>query len=648
MAVPETMAWLKAILKIVVIIAFGIVLFMFNHVAGLAAFLYGYFSMPTKYSIKRPFKAAQAWLRLFVAGCIVGVIFLTFSTAGGALSSASFSLAVLSIAFFFVFPHREESAEVESFAGGETGVGKLFARAYGGKGWKSGESIGKYIFIGLFVAGVILSASAFMSLTGWLSNIVWAIILLTGIGGALAGRASRPMMGLLMIGVMMFAFSFAYTETVGRIMFGYWWPQIESGVNFIIEPIMGMFRSAQSMWDDATLLATCPQCYYQRQLIKQQAASSSEGSTSSLTFSDFRLIPENIEPVLEIDRSKSIPTITEKSGGRNAVYVQVSNTGEFAAEDIRIVLPEPKIGVKKSYYEGAVLSEVLPSPVGAGKVTVQSCPGGEKTTDGCIWSGLAYPGAVHMATFQIDWGKDIFGLDKGLAEWYKHKDTRMIVFTYGGEAIPVKPEARFSYWVNVIYPMRVMNSDALDAALIAKRVDLATQVAKYSGGPLKASLWAPLQPLRSGEKTVVTASLENTETGDVRDVNYCIYVPKIGNNIQPPENIAGVTEITDSDALMADPRIIPNNLLCVPQQNTSIVRCHISSIPASAHCGEGDLNCNLKRCSFYVNYDIGDSTEKTFSITGAAKYLYYVATSKTAVVAATSAEQAAVQTGAGG
>lgn len=609
----EGMLWIKAIFKIIVILAFGIVLFMFNHVLGLAALLYGYFSLPMKYSIKKPFKAAQAWLRLIIAGSIVGVIFLTFSTAGGALSGAAWSLAILSIAFFFVFPHREEPAEVEGFAGG-----KWLGMAYGGKGFKSGEAAGRYIFIGLFIVGVLINIAPFMALTGWLQGIVWAILFICGVGGALAGRATRPMMGLLMIGIMMFAFSFAYTETVGRVMFGYWWPQIESGVSFIAQPLTTAYRGLQDMWTDTTLLATCPQCYYQRQLIKQQAAASAEGTTSSLSFSDFRLLPsEMIEP-----------TLSPKSGGKSAVYLQVSNAGEFAAENLKVTLPTPLIKVKKSVVAGAVTTEVLNTPVSAGKVTVQSCSGGEvlATKDGCIWNGLTYPGGVRMATFQIDWDSMFTATNT---------EKSMTYFIYSGETVPISPKISFNYFVNVIYPIRVMKSDALDAALIAKRIDLTEQIAKYSGGPLKASLWTPLQPLRSGEKTVVTASLENTQDGDVQQVNYCIYVPKVGNNMPVPENIAG--------SIIGDGDRMASGTGCEPQQGTWVAKCYWNEIKSQVHCGD-DVTCNIKRCSFYVSYDIGDNTERTFSFNGVASYGYSIEGGKNIVVTAASAEQAAGRT----
>ncbi len=619
MPVPQGVMWLKAIAQTCFIVSLGLILFTFNHLLGMIVLFAGYFSLPVTYTVKRPFKAAQAWLRLVVGGFAAFAMLLTFMLGGISVLSGTVSVGMFFItwAFLMVLPERKEGTTVPFNQWAGAAGAKAIATMYGFSAQMGPERFGKLLFFILWVIGFIFSMPMFIGVPGWLSGVTLAFLLIGLVAGIFAGRAARPAIGMFLIVLMLFSFSYAYTETMGRVIFGYWWPQVQSAVAPVYEQVMQQFRNIQSMWEDTTLLATCPQCYYQRQLIRQQAAASAEGSVSSLTFTDFRVIPsEMIEPVTE-----------PKGGGKSVVYLQVENTGEFAADGVTITIQPPQTKVTKCVFNGAVTTEVKPKDA-AETINVTTCSGGTPTANkrGCRWDGLSYPDTVRMATFEIKW-------NDFLADCATDPETQMQYFIYGGETVTLRPEVTFNYFVNVIYPMRVMNGASLDAALIGKSVSLTEQIAKYSGGPLKASLWTPLQPLRSGDKNIVTASLENTQDGDVKGAEYCIYLPKVGPNLEIPDNVAGAV-IGDGDA-----NVEVGN--CGLEPGTWVVSCSMGDIRAQANCPETNLNCNIKRCSFYAFYDIGDSTERTFNLRGVSTYRYTVKDSKDMMVAAASAEQAA-------
>lgn len=187
------------------------------------SFIY-YFSLPVSYKVTQPFKMIEAWFRIGVGMLIAFFIYMAFAGTYQAIS-----LALMSIAFFCTsFPRHKEAPE-------ETGVVRLEIPKLAGVSSNQAEMFLKIIFSLFMIPALIFSGVGIG--TSSLQIIFEAVWLLSFFGGWTAGSEGRPALGILMIGITLFVFTFTATGVMGQAIFGYWWPQVESTGEAVFGPL---------------------------------------------------------------------------------------------------------------------------------------------------------------------------------------------------------------------------------------------------------------------------------------------------------------------------------------------------------------------------------------------------------------------------
>ena len=291
--------YVKSMIKLVAIFFAATELILFYPSAALIFLFIVYFTMPTFYYRSEPFKAAEAWMRMLVGYLISVIMFYIFS--GKSLSILSFiiapgelfgsiiagnpnpasSLALLALAFFATTPRVSEREGVNFTIEIKNKDIRKVVDGLGGAAAGAGtEFAGNLLFLMLvLLAGIPM-------ITGWVTGnfqiifgIIWIISMIMGWFG---GREGRPYIGIFVIAISFFAFAFSFTGTFGQAIFGAFWPQIYSVGSQVFGPLGEGFSSAGQGLSDAWLLLTCPSCYYQQQLVKQQqlAGTIKEGGTT--------------------------------------------------------------------------------------------------------------------------------------------------------------------------------------------------------------------------------------------------------------------------------------------------------------------------------------------------------------------------------
>jgi len=553
----------------------------------LAISFFYYFTLPVSYKTTQPFKMMEAWFRLGVGGLIGWFMFLAF--AG---TSQAMSLTLMSLAFFCTsFPrHREaepsEQGEVrvdvnlipkvggairnlrENFGGYSENILNIvflilmtLSLTYAGVGLSLNFSAA--IFATMFFAGLLLiiNVSAnhvmlvivgatvlFAAIYGGFSGdmiqiiflAVWELSVISGLAG---GKESRPAMGIMMILMTLFVFSFTATGVMGQAVFGYWWPQIAAFGESIAEPLGPMWEQVQSGMGDAWLMLTNPMAYYDQMNKKQQATKSvvKEGGTTKsieLTKKDlFTSVTGELEPRLD-------PLIGS---------LEIQNQGEFDASTINLTLWASWTNPQQ--LDQIITTGTLDSTKFSCSKTwaVQNVNGGVGT---CIWEQTTYPQEIRVVNFMFNPNNNArpntwdLGSGDNLANCItKDKDGNVIAgceasvntceqinpvncrenatYVHSGQTLKVSVNLTYDYNVNVSIPIEVINQDKYRSLLQARQITLQELTSQYTGGPVKATLWSQKQPVRSGELSLFVASIVNEGGGTLNQIrNFTILIPQ--------------------------------------------------------------------------------------------------------------------------
>ncbi len=589
------------------------------------SFVY-YFSLPTSYKITQPFKMLEAWLRVVVGFFIGGFILMAFNFTPQAIS-----LCIMSIAFFCTsFPTHKSAAE-------EEGVVKVqFFNKYGDvSGTNAFSAVEKILFFMLMVWALITSQ------VGWGTSsfqiifyAVWILSLLSG----LMAREGRPAMGILMILMTLFVFTFTATGVMGEAVFGYWWPQIYSFGESIAAPLAPMWEQAQSGMGDMWLMFTNPMGYYDVIAKRQQSATSvvkQGGTTKSIELTGttlFTSVTGELEPILD-------PLIGS---------FEIQNQGEFEANQIGLKL-------WATWVDPKTVSATNPTaPIPTGTLKIFNCSQPSDTSSGkttetiilpsldplspptivtlnegvCNWFDTTYPQEMKIVNFVFNkntWdlgGGDDLAIciekspdgtgnpiceDKdltGCCDSTKHPNT---TYKHSGQTIKVNVNLTYDYNVNVSIPIEVINQSKYRDFLLARQITLQEITSQYTGGPVKATLWSQKQPVRdSGELSLFVASIVNEGGGTLNNITYF--------RIKIPTDIADKVDLIAQTFQSIDKETPPNGCKDPPviEGKYWVIDCvHNSPMKTGEY----------KRVSFFVTPK-GVTDRKTSLITGLANYNY--------------------------
>jgi hypothetical protein len=572
--------------------AIGLIAYNFiliNPLIGLILVFYYYFSLPVSYKTSKPHKLVEAWVRPGVGAYLAVLLMITFR---GTIASAAFTW--LTLAFFVTLPKHKEAEEDETRVKNRVSIYlKGLSEKY--TTWKYFDKILFLILAGvggfLFLVGIRFNP--FQAAPHETIFLVFWIIFT--IGGLLTGPEARPFMGIIMIAISIFMFSFAYGGIVGRAIFGYWWPQVEAFGETIITPMTEGIGMATSSLGDVLLLLTNPAEYYRRQmeLTQVRATRVMEGGTyKSIELSAFDLNP-------------STPGILEPTEPLLGV-VDLENQGEFNANYI-------KLGIDTTWRK-------TEDPTGtsrqAGTLSKITCSGqGDIDTNTCTWGRITHPGDIKEVTFIFDkdeWDGELKECENEDGDCISCSATDCPGATYANANTNVKINAQvnYTYNVNVSMPVEIIDQSLYERLLIAREIRLEQLESVYSGGPVKATIWTQKQPLRNGEESLVKVFIYNEGGGSLDFVNYTIYVhPNLatGTLELATSNLNGCDVDVDKDF-----SILPSTDPTFPDYQYKVCT-HDEPIEKGKY----------KLVSFYINSTIGTNIDRrTFSIVGLVNYDY--------------------------
>lgn len=504
----------KAIVKM---IAAGLIianLFLINRLMALAFAFAFYFTLPTRYKTSQPYKMIEGWARLVVGALLAYLFYVTFGgtvvpinvigqlIGGGGGNPVAVSLFWMGLAFFATLPIHIEDTE------GKVNITVLTK-------YKNLTESGSFQVIEriLFAIAMLISLFSFLMPLGGFGGIaggnatqimffaVWALSFFVGL---FSGPEGRPAIGILMIAVSLFAFSSSYTGYVGQAIFGYWWPQVQSFGETYMGPLGNAWGQAQTSMADAWLLLTNPTQYYLIQQQRNQAqASIPEGTTQSVEFTKFDLFP-------------SMPGILEPSEPLIG-SMELSNKGEYESKPT-MILDIWAFWKNATTGDGFVVGSFKTMTCGKGITP--------STTNGigtCNWVNTTYPTEVKVSTFVYEKG-GWSGTGVNLADI--NTNNNLTVYTYSGQTVQLNANLTYNYKVNVSIPIEVINFDTYVQLLETRQIEIKELMSKYTGGPVKATLFTQRQPLRSDETSVVIASIYNEGGGVIKRVNeFKIIVP---------------------------------------------------------------------------------------------------------------------------
>lgn len=542
-----------------------------------------YFFLPVSYKTSQPHKFIESWVRLGFGFYLAILLYTTFS--GTAISG---SFLWLGLAFFFTIPKQRKEEEE-----GKSTVTISVVKSYE----KYSENQLKWLdrFIFLFLIGAALF-SFILPIGLNLGDpaqvtflIIWFVSLISGLA---TGPQGRPFLGILMISVALFTFSTMYGAAIGRAVFGYWWPTVESFAETVITPLGEGVGTATSSLGDVWLMLTNPAEYYRRQMELTQVRTSRvmEGGTY-----------KSIE-IKSFDLSSMTPSILNPYVESLLGVIDLENQGEFVADDI-------KLSVDATWRPTNISISEDPLSVGTLKKITCSGQGENNIAAGtCSWSNVTYPGDIKEVTFIFDkdsWIGD--GYDLGTCD--PEPCTSDSVYKYANENVKINSQVNYSYNVNVSIPVEVINQNLYERLLIAGEIRLEQLESIYSGGPVKATIWTQKQPVRNGEESLVKVSIYNEGGGTLNFINYSIYVPP-----DLHENSIEVQTSTFSS--------------CTSEGD--YINCqYITSLPQYPPIKRGEY----RMVTFYIKPQMGEVDIRTSSIIGLVNYDYSKTRSQSLTIA---------------
>ncbi|MEM7820638.1 MAG: hypothetical protein QW751_00345 [Candidatus Aenigmatarchaeota archaeon] len=614
--------------------------YMIYPILSLATLFVGYFMLPGSYREDEPHKAASAWVRTILGlaiaivfyfilqgtfdaliGSIVSILIFVplfivlglfakgkpwlslgiygslifFVLVGGGITLAivnpAIALFLLTAAYYVNLPLKlqvEGGRKIEIY---------IFEKSTKPTGWAPGEqskTMADALFLGLALAGAIPVIQMVLGPTT--AALGWVLSLIFGLGiimGYFAGPEGRPYIGLIILFLAIMAFSYQYTGVIGSSVFGAWWPQVNTAISTIGQPMGEVFSSVGQSLSDAKMLLTCPSCYYAEQERRKQEANAKliEGGTvKAIEQTEFKAI-NYVEAVPNID--PTIPLIGS---------VKLENQGCFTARNIAVTFGQLKLIDPRN------ISVAHPD---WGRVTLAfdaceftSCTGadtGKNSGSTCEWKSErpnSPPGDVKSLTFQCGkkgdynsgWAntmricdcfapvdtseypnlcegdcKDAIGNCQSDCYVFKKRtctdptevktycpDPGILIYSYADWTIILPLSYSFSYTSNVSMDnIEVMNKDVFNRKLLNNQIKLFNSESRYSGGPVKVGIYVQDQPLRSGEEAFGRISITNTGRGNVTGGTLKLWLPSTltGITLDGIRNVgapSGLSNCTDS------------------------------------------------------------------------------------------------------
>lgn len=560
LAVPKgaSLGAFKAIIKFVGILLLSWGFLSIYPFAGLIALFLGYISMPVKVRVKeeeQTYNNAVGFSRM-ILGIMLAIFILNVLGGDNSLKIPMFLIA---LGFFFAIPEASEDIP--------KGAGVTIINYLGKKGDSAAALSGL-----LILAGVGLGA---LQLTLW--SATWIIFVSVGLVGAFTAfrshAAERGTMGAPIVALLLITLSTSYPALLGESIFGAWWPSVESSITSITAPLGDAWGQASSGMGSAFSMVTNPTAYWEQEQARQQLAANvkSGGTAKSIEVTESEITINNVP------QQPLVGTAT------------LENRGEFTANSVNIVLNPPKT---KSKDRGVLTPMDKDSVI----YKFKTCSGGTKgdSDKSCSWTLPSYSGDLKQVVFvygedekdgsgvitKSGWGSEIgncvcYNSDKtkkgtclvptnatkktadptgckkcenvDLTTTEKAEDLvttktyscdlgsgEIIGYESAGKTLVVGFKYSFEYIVNVSLDLQMMQSETLDDMLLKKQIKLQSVKADYSGGPVKAAISTLKQPVRAGEDTFATISIENSGTGalksnwmDGTNTHYTKYILKM-------------------------------------------------------------------------------------------------------------------------
>jgi hypothetical protein len=267
------------------------------------------------------------------------------------------------------------------------------------------------------------------------------------------------------------------------------------------------------------------------------------------------------------------------------------------------------------------------TPTGA----IATCEWGDPNTldFGDTASSIIYPSEVKMVTFIYK--KDTAPPSGGI--WNipgtnppidlahtQTKDGETVSYVHAGQTLKVNANLTYNYNVNVSIPIAVIGSKRYTDMLINGKIQLIDLTSQYTGGPVKATLWTPKQPVRTHEPSVVVASVLNEGTGVIKNIKYIIAIPAALFDTSNMDSAQGLSSFTTCDS--------------VPQALWNAAHTAITYYTVSCTYSKEIKPQEFKRVSFFINPQMDDQTEGTTSqINGYVEYTYVKTSSQSLTIA---------------
>lgn len=466
-----------------------------------------------------------------------------------------------------------------------------------------------------------------------MSIIFYAVFILSLLSGLATGPEGRPAMGILMIVMTLFVFSFMFTGIIGQAVFGYWWPQIYGFVDSAVTPLVPLWQQMTAGVGDAWLLLTNPMGYYNMMMMRQQATQSvvkTGGTTKSIELLKFDIFTSStgtLEPLED-------PVVGS---------IELQNQGEFEANKITLSFVSSYVNAQSVSMSAGTTEQEPCGSLDKLECSAPNNPTKSGSRGTCLWQptppDVIYPDEIKMATFAYTrngWTfTDSAGVLQDLATCVLNKVESTYpsacysdpnsTYKFGGNILKIDVNYTYDYNVNVSIPVEVIEENRYIQLLAARQITLQELTSQYSGGPVKATLWSQKQPIRNKEVALFVASFYNDGIGLLNQI--------YSFDIKIPKELGSVDLISQSFRISPPPALPDGcdlNKAGHTDPNYNIIHCENT-------CGESCIikPGEFKRVSFFItpNYGAELIDRKTSLIIGLGSYEYTQSTSQTLTIA---------------
>ncbi len=542
----------------------------FNKFVALLFLFFGYASLSFRPLSEESYayEGAIALLKIILGGLIAFSPFLVFGLATDFLG---WSLFLIGLGFFFLsFP---EHHEIPAVIRGKGGLVTVFTYVYE-KGKEHANSLGAFSFL-LILAGTIVGGATIAQDFG-----LWAFrTILFGILGFTSAFVAfstpgqhRGEVGFPLYLLLLFTVTTAYPDVLGQAVFGPWWPQISATIESVAQPLSTSFAQLRQGMSDMWLMFTCPSCYYEKMMEQQrhasQAVSSIYSIEGSISFLSTQINPEepltgfltlsnqgdfeaeDIQVILhspEIYIKKGKKYVWKPLSGVGASIPEYPDCNEVGKEcSIGSLYPDEKrmltviYGQEKKQEEESEKGEKSGWEVpveGTDLLTECKCKG---VNEGC-GDGLANCRAdkcgEEKTVTDPDELEELISKYSALCTPVENGENGektykcviscsakggSLIFKYGGSKIRIPIEYRFKYSTNASLQILGMEKNLYQRLFKEGKITQRTPISKYSGGPVKASIWAGVEPIVFDSETsrIRTVVMQFTMTNEGTGIVY--------------------------------------------------------------------------------------------------------------------------------